>query len=207
MIDSAACEAKGITSPIRARRPQLMPEPEAHLLARARSFEPEALGTIYDHYSPGIYRYARRLLGCDSLAEDCVGETFSRFLQALRGGGGPQDHLQAYLYRVAHNWITDHYRRQPPPPLELDENHPTSSAGVESQAGQSLEGARVRAALVRLTDEQRQVVTLRFLEGWDPAEVARAVQKPVGAVKSLQHRALAALRRMLVEDGASEWQT
>ena len=204
MIEMSACEAIGNTQPIRARRPQLMPEPEAHLLARARSFDTETLGAIYDQFSPGIYRYARRLLGNDSLAEDCVGETFSRFLQALRGGGGPQDHLQAYLYRVAHNWITDHYRRQPPPPLELDENHPTGSMGVEAQAGHALEQARIRAALVRLTDEQRQVVTLRFLEGWEPAEVARAVQKPVGAIKSLQHRALAALRRMLVEDGASE---
>ena len=204
MIENFACEATGNTQPIRARRQQLMPEPEALLLTRARSFEPEALGVIYDQYSPGIYRYARRLLGNDSLAEDCVGDTFSRFLQALRGGGGPQDHLQAYLYRVAHNWITDLYRRQPPPPLELDENHPASSAGVESQAGQAIEQARMRAALVRLTDEQRQVVTLRFLEGWDPEEIARTVQKPVGAIKSLQHRALAALRRMLVDDGASE---
>lgn len=204
MIESSACEAMGNTQPIPARRLQLMPDPEAHLLARARSFDVETLGIIYDRYSPGIYRYARRLLGNDSLAEDCVAETFSRFLQALRGGGGPQDHLQAYLYRVAHNWVTDHYRRQPPPPLELDENHPAGSAGVESQAGQALEQARVRAALVRLTDDQRQVVILRFLEGWSPDEVARAVQKPVGAIKSLQHRALAALRRMLVDDGASE---
>ena len=204
MIEGTACEGMSNTQPLRARRPQLMPEPEARLLIRAQLFEPEALGVIYDQYSPGLYRYARRLLGNDSLAEDCVGETFSRFLQALRGGGGPRDHLQAYLYRVAHNWITDHYRRQPPPPLELDENHPSGSAGVESQAGQALEQARVRAALVRLTDEQRQVVTLRFLEGWDPEEVAQAVQKPVGAIKSLQHRALAALRRMLVDDGAGE---
>lgn len=204
MIESSACEATGNTQPIRARRPQLMTKPEARLLARARSFDTESLGMIYDQYSPGIYRYARRMLGDDSLAEDCVGETFSRFLQALRGGGGPQDHLQAYLYRVAHNWITDLYRRQPPPPLALDENHPADGAGVESQAGQSLEQARVRAALVRLTDDQRQVIILRFLEEWDPEEVARAVKKPVGAVKSLQHRALAALRRMLVDDGASE---
>ena len=204
MIESSACEATGNTQPIRARRPQLMIEPEARLLARARSFDTESLGIIYDQYSPGIYRYARRLLGNDSLAEDCVGDTFSRFLQALRGGGGPQDHLQAYLYRVAHNWITDLYRRQPPPPLELDENHPADSTGVESQVGQALEQARVRAALVRLTDDQRQVVILRFLEEWDHEEVAQALKKPVGAVKSLQHRALAALRRMLVDDGASE---
>jgi len=179
-----------------------MPDTEAHLLARARSFDEEALAAIYDQYSPGVYRYARRLLSDASLAEDCVAETFIRFLQALSGGGGPQDYLQAYLYRVAHNWITDVYRRQPPPPLELRENHPAGNHDLETLAGQALERARVQAALVRLTAEQRQVVTLRFLEGWGPEEVARAVQKPVGAIKALQHRALAALRRMLVdEDG------
>lgn len=177
-----------------------MPDTQAHLLARARSFDEEALAAIYDQYSPGIYRYARRLLGDDAMAEDCVSETFSRFLQALNGGGGPQDYLQAYLYRVAHNWITDVYRRQPPPPLELNENHPAGSHDPEIQAGQALEQARVKAALVRLTDEQRQVITLRFLEGWGHEEVAQAVQKPVGAIKSLQHRALAALRRMLVTE-------
>ena len=91
------------------------------LLQRARHFDQQALGEIYDTYSPRLYRYAMRLLGEVELSEDCVAETFSRFLHALHGGGGPTDYLQAYLYRVAHNWITDQYRRQPPPPLSLDD--------------------------------------------------------------------------------------
>jgi len=94
---------------------------EKKLLKLARRFDQQTLGEIYDQYSPGLYRYAMRLLGNVDLAEECVAETFSRFLHALRGGGGPQDHLQAYLYRVAHNWITDQWRRQPPPPMQLDE--------------------------------------------------------------------------------------
>src|SRR5512146_3289115 len=95
---------------------------EIELLAGAQSFDLDSLAIIYDVYSPGLYGYAMRLLGDDCLAEDCVSETFSRFLKALRAGKGPQDHLQAYLYRIAHNWITDRYRREPPPPLELAEN-------------------------------------------------------------------------------------
>jgi len=170
------------------------------LLERARRFDLAALAEIYDRYSPGVYRYAARLLGDASLAEDCTAETFNRFLLALRNGGGPRDQLQAYLYRIAHNWITDYYRRQPAPELEL-----TDAAGMESgppsTAEDVLERERVRSALFSLTADQRQVVMLRFLEGWDHEAIARALGKPVGAVKSLQHRALAALRRMLQVEG------
>ncbi len=182
---------------------------EEDLLAGARTFDPTALGMIYDRYSPGIYRYAMRLLGDECLAEDCVAETFARFLKALRGGLGPQDHLQAYLYRVAHNWITDCYRRQPPPVLDLDEEiraaegeHPEGSFDLH------LQQESLRQALRALTPEQRQVVSLRFIEGWENEEVAQALQKPVGAVKALQHRAIHSLRRLLhiEQEGAYEYE-
>ncbi len=167
------------------------------LLLRAKRFDLQALGEVYDLYNPGLYGYAFRLLGDVSLAEDCVSETFSRFLQALKAGKGPQDYLQAYLYRIAHNWITDHYRRQPPPPLSLEEEQGLSESHPEQEAARRQEQEQVRAALQRLTPEQRQVVVLKFIEGWSNETIANAIDKPVGAVKSLQHRALEALRRML----------
>lgn len=171
---------------------------EQDLLNGARKYDVPALGAIYDRFSPGIYRYAMRLLGDDCLAEDCVAETFQRFLRALRAGQGPDDHLQAYLFRIAHNWITDSYRRQPPPPLELDESiRSEDQHHPEVQAANHLEQNRVRLALRSLTPEQRQVITLRFIEGWENEEVAAVLQKPVGAVKALQHRAVNALRRLL----------
>jgi RNA polymerase sigma-70 factor, ECF subfamily len=174
---------------------------EQDLLDGARKYNLSILSEIYDRYSPGIYRYAMRLLGDDCMAEDCVGETFSRFLKSLRAGQGPMDHLQAYLYRIAHNWITDCYRRQPPPPLDLDD---AVSAGEylqpESQVDMRLEQDKVRLALKILTSEQRQVVALRFLEGWENDEVAEALQKPIGAIKALQHRAIMALRKLLLPE-------
>lgn len=170
---------------------------EQSLLARVRLFEEQALAEVYDLYSPGLYRYALRLLGEESLAEECLAETFSRFLSALRRGSGPGGHLQAYLYRVAHNWITDLYRRSPPPPLQLDE----SLSASEPTPGEELEQAQilsqVSCALTRLTLDQRQVIVLRYMEEMSSEEIAKTVGKPVGAVKSLQHRGLAALRRML----------
>ncbi len=172
--------------------------PETELIQRARQFEEAALAEIYDGSSPGIFRYAVRLLGEVHLAEDCVADTFFRFLQALRSGGGPQDHLKAYLYRIAHNWITDQYRRSPPPPLRLFDDVPSGEDDLLHLVSDAIEKEQVRGALRRLTPDQLQVVALKYLEGWENEAVAISLEKPVGAVKALQHRALDALRRMLL---------
>jgi RNA polymerase sigma-70 factor, ECF subfamily len=174
---------------------------ERDLLNGACQYNLSALGMIYDRYSPGIYRYAMRLLGDECLAEDCVSETFSRFLKALRAGQGPQDHLQAYLYRIAHNWITDSYRRQPPQPLDLDESLRSEDQALpETCADSHVEQHQVRLALRSLTPEQHQVITLRFIEGFGNEEVAKVMEKPAGAIRALQFRALKTLRRLLLRE-------
>lgn len=181
----------------------MAPQNEAQLLASARSWDMEALATIYDTYSPLLYRYAMRLLGEQDLAEECVAETFARFLQALRNGGGPKEHLKAYLYRVAHNWITDYYRRQPPPQVGIEALQETlahDDPPLSAQAATREEQERVRQALRLLTPEQRQVIVLRYLEELSLKEVAETMQKPVGAIKALQHRAVASLKRVLLEE-------
>ncbi len=83
---------------------------ESLLLAKARQLEPQALIQIYDRYSDEIYRYAMRLSGNPDLAEECVAETFARLLESFRRGAGPRNFLRAYLYRIAHNWLTDFFR-------------------------------------------------------------------------------------------------
>lgn len=175
--------------------------PEQELLQRARQFEPEALGAVYDRYSSPLYRYAFRLLGNADVAEECVAEVFSRLLIALRNASGPRDHLQAYLYRVAHNWITDRWRRAPPLTVPLPSTLPDEQTDPEHIVGDPIAREQVRQVLACLTADQRQVIVLKFLEDWDNEEIARAMDKPVGAVKSLQHRALAALRRAFDQKG------
>ncbi len=179
---------------------------ETGLLQRLRSLDEQALIEVYDAYNTEIFRYACGLLGSPDIAEECVAETFHRLLLALSNRGGPNDHLRAYLYRIAHNWICDQSRRQPLPELELDERLPaepyeqtcsTQGSDPARAAVDVLEKERLRLAILRLTEDQRQVVTLKYLAGLDNDEIAEALQKPVGAVKSLQVRGLAALRRML----------
>ena len=171
------------------------------VLKRLRDFEEGALGEVYDTYSPGIYRYAWRLLGDEDMAEECVAETFSRLINTLERGNGPQQHLKAYLYRVAHNWITDYYRRgtRLELPLESD-THTDPHPDPLTRVSDGMEQAELRNALRLLTPDQRQVILLRYLEDWQLAEIAQALDKPLGAVKALQHRGLNALRRILTRE-------
>ena len=168
------------------------------LMERAQRFEKEALAEIFDCYNASIYRYALRMLGDPDLARECMSETFSRYLNALQRGSGPHDFLQAYLYRIAHNWITDYYRNKTPQPVVLDPEVQVDPADDPPQiVAEEMEKQQVRSALALLTPDQRLVITLKDLEDCSNDEVAQALKKPVGAVKSLQHRALEALRRIL----------
>lgn len=174
------------------------------LLQRARRFDEDALAEIYDALSPAIYAYALRISGDVDAAEECVSETFSRFLIALRHGKGPNEHIKAYLYRIAHNWLTDRFRRtRPEGPLD-PELRASPHLEPPAAAQQAYEARELRRALALLTPDQRQVIALKYLEGLENAEIAELIQKPVGAVKSLQHRALAGLRRILEPGSPAE---
>lgn len=173
---------------------------ETYLRHGARQVTKKDLVEIYEHISPRLFRYAYRLLGDPDLAEDCVSESFSRFLSAIQRGFGPRENLQAYLYRVAHNWITDYYRSHVPQvTLEHGEMiaHPENA---ELKADQKMEDERVRQALLHLPEEQRQVIMLRFYEEWSHEEVAASIEKTVEATRALQYRALNGLRRLLIAD-------
>jgi len=169
---------------------------EKELLRAALRFDPKALAQIYDLYSPELYRYATRFLGDPTVAEDCIAETFSRFLKAIRAKRGPKDYLKAYLYRIAHNWIADYYRRTPDV-AELKETFPDPDNALEQKVSLRMRQAQVRKAMQQLTPDQQQVIALKYFEDWKNEEIAQAIKKPVGAVKSLQHRALTRLKKYL----------
>jgi RNA polymerase sigma-70 factor, ECF subfamily len=180
-------------------------EMEALITANIPVLNRKELIGIYERHSTPLYRYAYRMLGDRELAEDCVSETFSRFLNAVRDGGGPIENVRAYLYRVAHNWVTDHYRRRPNSfvPLDMEisadpEDHPGSRYAKEQERKQ------VRAALLSLPDDQRRVIELRFLEEWSHDQVSAALGKTPEATRALQYRALSNLRRLLLNDSPKE---
>lgn len=169
---------------------------EIDLLQAALRFDQKALAKIYDLYSPELYRYAARFLGDPCVAEDCVADTFSRFLKAIRAKRGPKDYLRAYLYRIAHNWVADYYRRAPDV-VELKDTQPDNDNSPEENAALRIRQTQTRKAILKLTPDQQQVITLKYLQGMNNEEVAQTLHKPVGAVKSLQHRALVRLEKIL----------
>ncbi len=176
---------------------------EAKLLKQARAFDQEALTQVYQSYHAAIYRYIYHHLGDAQTAQDLASDVFRRFLQALRNGGGPTRQLKAWLYRVAHNLIVDELRRRKHRDHRSLDDMPGDALrdgafNLDNLVGDAIAMERVRHALLTLTEEQRQVVVLKFLEGMSNAEVAEITGKTIGAVKALQHRALDALRAQLV---------
>ena len=176
---------------------------EQELLKGAQIFDLEALAAIYDTLSPVIFSYSYRLLGSTPLSEECVAETFSRFLYVLKKGRGPTHHLRAYLYRIAHNWVTDYYRRyQPDQPGEEEIELIKDDSDVLAQTEHNLSKEEIRAALLCLPEQQRQVIILCYLEGWDHNEIAASMGKTVNSIKVIQHRAVRTLHRLLsAKDG------
>ena len=158
---------------------------------------------LYDEHSPELYRYAYRLLGAQELAEECVADTFTRFLKALQEKRGPRNHLRAYLYRIAHNWIIDYFRKQKPVD-GLDEHAEFIQAEQVSPENQVINNelaGQIRQYLARLTPEQSQVVALKHLEGMSNEEVAEIMERNVGSVKALNSRALENFRKFMRQDG------
>jgi RNA polymerase sigma-70 factor (ECF subfamily) len=181
-----------------------MSKSEEEWLQGARKLDEEALASIYDRFSTPLFRYAFRLLGEQQAAEDIVADTFYRFLRSIGAGGGPESHLKAYLYRVAHNLVVDRFRRNTPMELRLEPNATglhNSVEDPEKRIESSYEQAEIRRKLWKLTPDQRQVIVLKFYEGLSNQEVSDVLGKPLGAVKSLQHRGLNALRRLLPDSG------
>ena len=170
------------------------------LIQRAGNGDPAALSELYDQYVNKIYAYIYRRVGQADLAEDLTAQVFMRMLEAVRSGQAWRSSFSGWLYRIAHNLVIDHYRRrQRATFIEFDDAPPLkASSGDPVRSAESLsDSERLRAALSQLTDEQSQVITLRFLDECSIAEAATLMNKTEGAIKALQYRAVIALRRVI----------
>lgn len=158
----------------------------------------EALSKVYDEFHRPIYSYIFRQVDEVETARDLAAEVFRRLLQSVKHGTGPDQDVKAWLFRTAHNIVIDYYRGRAyrsHAPLNTDTigfgEDPVTLAERNIQAGEVMDAWR------NLTPDQRQVITLKFMQEFSNEETAQVMQKPVTAVKMLQHRALAALRRQL----------
>ena len=173
---------------------------ERSLVERAREMDESAWDELYTLHYGAIRRYAEFRVIDSSLADDIAAEVF---LEAVRGIGKYRYRgvaFRAWLYRIAHNLTAD-VRKRMAIRSDCESNDPDALHAVsDGDFAPNLERRRdIQSAVALLTDEQQQVVILRFFEGLSLAETAEATGRNSGAIKSLQHRALERLRGILGE--------
>jgi RNA polymerase sigma-70 factor (ECF subfamily) len=168
------------------------------LIRRAQQGEVDALAELYRRHASTIFRYFAFRTHDLAVAADLTGEVFLKMVEGLNGYVDRGVPFVAWLFHIARARMADHYRHSA--------RHPTTSlsdlvvdkgANPESEAADQADLRRLAEGLSRLTDEQKRVIQLRFIEGYSLEEAARIMNKTTGAVKALQHRALQSLARQL----------
>ena len=177
---------------------------EAVLVQRAQRNDHDAFAQLYEAYFDKIYRYIVFKISNAIEAEDMTQQVFLKALRSISSFKWKGASFSSWLYRIAHNQVVDHYRKQAKrvtipiedaPVIADTENDP------EEMVEHKMNMERVLKATKELTESQREVVSLRFTSEFSIAEVAKLMGKSQGAIKALQHSAVAALRRqMLVEE-------
>jgi RNA polymerase sigma-70 factor (ECF subfamily) len=171
---------------------------EVELVARAIRRDAAAFGDLYAAHLDRIYRYVYYRVGSTGEAEDLCEQVFLKAWEAIDRYEPRGTPFSAWLYRLAHNLVVDHYRaRRPSMPLEEVEETEDPGHDLAATVEELLEADEVRVALRRLSPEHQQLVILRFVEGLSHAEVAQLLGKTEGATRVIQHRALQALARAL----------
>ncbi|HET9591023.1 MAG TPA: sigma-70 family RNA polymerase sigma factor [Anaerolineales bacterium] len=184
-----------------AKRSRTPLENERQLVLQAQAGSAEAFGQLYDAYMERIYRFIYFRVEDQQTAEDITSQVFLRAwnnLDRFRLGRTP---YLAWLYTIAHNAVIDHYRtRKATTALEdVRLSQPDYAEAVENNIDFAVEMSSIKSAMRTLTDDQQQVLTLKFIEGLSNTEIARHLGKREGAIRALQMRGLRALAKLLEE--------
>ena len=177
------------------------PSPEAdELVQRAIDGDADAFASLFRLTLPSVYRYLYGRCGDAALAEDLAQDSYLRAMRAIqRSFKGKSSDFLAWMIRIARNRFLDHVKSgRVRWEVVVDELPVTFAKGnPETEALATVQGENLRRALARLTEEQQEIVLMRFFQGLQIAEVAGATGRTEGAVKALQFRALRALARIL----------
>ncbi len=177
---------------------------EEALVRRARQGDKEAFAQLYEGHFDKIYRYVALKVRDRTEVEDMTQQVFIRAYESIGSYKMQGFPFSAWLFRIAHNHIVDHIRRETKKPtVLLDETLPIAGdSNLEEEVAQKIEMEKVVEATKELTKSQREVISLRFAGGLSIAEVAATMGKSEGAIKALQHSAILALRKTLTVRGA-----
>ncbi len=171
------------------------------LVRRAQEYDEAAIEALYQTYYPKIYNYAFMQMGDVHASEDLASDVMLKMIESVhtyRFKGLP---FGAWVFRIARNRLIDlHRRRKRRGEVDLSETLASGLASPQSLAERALERGQLQIALKHLTDEQRQVIVLKFIQGFDNRSTGRILGRSEGAIKSLQHRALGSLRKLLYQE-------
>ncbi len=177
----------------------MRPQDEKSLIERAKRRDRDAVGELYRRNVDAIYRYTVHRVHDAALAEDLTAEVFIKALESIENYTDTGLPFSAWLFRIAHARVVDHWRREKRrPQSELDEGMPDDSADPTPEIQEA--SAALERAIHLLSDEQQQVVVLKFYASLSNIEIAHILDKTEGAIKALQHRALASLSRILEKE-------
>jgi RNA polymerase sigma-70 factor (ECF subfamily) len=174
---------------------------ESALLEAARRFDKKALATIFDTYAPAIYRYVLRLCHDPVESDNIVGDVFARLMEKISAGQGPRTNLRSYLFSIAYHLVVDgarHNHRLTSLEVVMDVPSKLKDSSVDTQVDERNLLAVLRFAMNnRLSEIQRHVLILRFMEDFSLQETAAIVGKKVNHIKVIQSRGTAKLRKLL----------
>jgi RNA polymerase sigma-70 factor, ECF subfamily len=182
-----------------AERPQETGAQVRRLVERAQQGDRAALEELYLTHFDRIYSYLHMSVGNRHDAEDLTTQTFVRMLESIAKFRFQAAPFSAWLFRIAHNLAMDHFRAAKRVQPEDDVPEPAGSEqdSAEVEAMHAIGRQSLLELIEGLSDEQQQVLTLKFVFNFSNAEVATILEKTEGAVKSLQHRALASLQKQM----------
>jgi RNA polymerase sigma-70 factor (ECF subfamily) len=169
------------------------------LVVRAQEGDRDALEELYLQHFDRIYSYLHMTVGNRHDAEDLTTQTFLRMLESIGGFRWGSAPFSAWLFRIAHNLAMDHFRsrRRWQPEEEVPEPPGAVELSAEEEAIRALATQSMFDLIEQLSDEQRQVLILKFVFDFSNTEAATVLGKTEGAIKSLQHRALASLQKYI----------
>jgi RNA polymerase sigma-70 factor (ECF subfamily) len=164
------------------------------IVAKARSGDPEAVARLYDLFAARVYRFALVRVESRADAEDILQQTFVKMIEALPRYEDRGLPFAAWLFRIARNSMIDLTRAdRGHADLDALAEHPDDDQGPAEQAEAASDRAAIRAAINRLTPDQRTVIEYRFFAGLSHREIARLMERNDGAIRALQFRAVEAL--------------
>lgn len=174
---------------------------EWDVVRRAQEYDEPAVAALYEKYYPKIYNYAFMQMGDAQASEDLASDVMLKMIESIHKYTFRGLPFGAWVFRIARNRLIDlHRRRRRRGEVDLSSGLSSALASPQALAERALERGQIQVALKHLTDEQRQVIVLKFIQGFDNRSIGQIMGRSEGAIKSLQHRALGALRRILYQE-------